>query len=403
MTVYFFENEVANANENTKPQNTLIAKSDDDLKQTAIAYLQGQCPDLSVSTITETTDGLTAKFSLNSHHEIVNAVLMTLGKITEDEAWNYDQQGRCGVAISHPETHASLQNSTPQAINNSGVGDTVSDDHAKVDQLGQDCHKSILSQQLASKPKSDNLNLSEVFGVCGTDHKAMMDVRQSSTSHTDGGSEMTNTADRHHDKSIFSKQPYHKTSAANLTAEDIKMPVIEVTQTKPLRSAINSNTVNLMEAFNVRGTDNQNVKKEISTTQTDGGSVVDNTAERHHDKSIFSKQACHKTSAENLTAEDIKMPVVEKEVLRKDWASLADQRFYDGMLPDSQKIALVAIIDYVKRKNVIIGSDAEIYRWLYHTVSHHERYYSRATNFKHLANILIKQLMNKRFEKAQWF
>ena len=73
------------------------------------------------------------------------------------------------------------------------------------------------------------------------------------------------------------------------------------------------------------------------------------------------------------------------------------------MLPDSQKIALVAIIDYVKRKGVVLGSDTEIYRWLYHTVSHHERYYSRATSFKHLANILIKQLMNKRFERPSGF
>lgn len=251
--VSFFDNDVANGNESTK-QNTFIADSNDDLKQEAIAYLQAQCPDVTASAISETIDALTARFSLTSQHEIVNAVLMTLGKITEDEAWNYDQQGRCGVAISHPETHASLQNSTPQAINNSGVGDTVSDDHAKVDQLGQDCHKSILSQRLnrvASQPNSDNLNLIEVFGVCGTDHKAMIDVRQNSTSHTDGDSEMTNTAERHHDKSTFSKQAYHKTSAANLTAEDIKMPV------------------------------------------------------------------------------------VEKEVLRKDWASLADQNFYEGVLPDS--------------------------------------------------------------------
>lgn len=73
------------------------------------------------------------------------------------------------------------------------------------------------------------------------------------------------------------------------------------------------------------------------------------------------------------------------------------------MLPDSQKIALVAIIDYVKRKGIVIGSAQEIYRWLYHTASNHTHYYSRATSFKHLANILIKQLMNKKFEKPSGF
>jgi len=136
----------------------------------------------------------------------------------------------------------------------------------------------------------------------------------------------------------------------------------------------------------------------ISTTQMDGGSVVDNTADFHHDKIIKVNQPCYKDR--HL---DINMPVVEQEVLRKDWASLADQQFYEGLLPDSQKIALVAIIDYVKRKGVVIGSDSEIYRWLYHTVSNHQHYYSRATNFKHLANILIKQLMNRHFERPSGF
>ena len=156
-TVSFFENDVANANENNKPQNTLIARPDDDLKEAAIAYLQGQCPDLSASSITKIIEDLTTRFALNSQYEIVNAVLMTLGKITEDEAWDYHQQGVYAVvssveaeikendsannnaanlvnrfelsgATSHPETGASLQNSSTQ-INHESIIVSTRDEH----------------------------------------------------------------------------------------------------------------------------------------------------------------------------------------------------------------------------------------------------------------------------------
>ena len=97
------------------------------------------------------------------------------------------------------------------------------------------------------------------------------------------------------------------------------------------------------------------------------------------------------------------MPIIEKEILLKDWASLAEQNFYEDVLPDCQKIALVAVIDYVKRKGVVIGSDEEVYRWLYHAASNHRYYYSQATSFKHLVNILIKALLAKRFNKPSGF
>ena len=323
LTVSFFENDAANGKEHTKPQNTLITRPDDDLKEAAIAYLQSQCPDLSASTITKIVEDLIARFALNSHHEIVNAVLMTLGKITEDEAWDYHQQGVCAV-VSSVEAETKENDS-------------------------------------ANNNAANLVNRFELSGA--TSHPETVASLQNSSTQINHESIIVSTRDEHHDKINDSKQA--------------EQP--------------NSN--------------NQNVKKEISTTQTGGGGVMayDNTTKFNHDQSIASNQDYHKNSDVNLTAEDIKMPVVEKEVLRKDWASLADQSFYEGVLPDCQKIALLAIIDYAKRKGVVIGSDAEIYRWLYHTVSHHERYYSRATNFKHLANILIKQLMNKRFERPSGF
>ena len=103
------------------------------------------------------------------------------------------------------------------------------------------------------------------------------------------------------------------------------------------------------------------------------------------------------------TMQDIDMPIVEKEVLRKNWASLADQSFHRGILPECQKIALVAVIDYVKRQGVLIGSDKEVYQWLYHMASNQEHYYSQAINFKHWCNIAISQLKRRRLECPKGF
>ena len=175
-TVSFFENDACNGKKNTKHQNTLIARPDDDLKEAAIAYLQSQCPDLSASTITKIVEDLIARFALNSHHEIVNAVLMTLGKITEDEAWDYHQQGVCAVvssveaetkendsannnaanlvnrfelsgATSHPETVASLQNSSTQ-INHESIIVSTRDEH----------HDKINDSKQAEQPNSNTVN-----------------------------------------------------------------------------------------------------------------------------------------------------------------------------------------------------------------------------------------------------
>ncbi|WP_119328389.1 hypothetical protein [Cysteiniphilum halobium] len=103
------------------------------------------------------------------------------------------------------------------------------------------------------------------------------------------------------------------------------------------------------------------------------------------------------------TLTDLKMPIIEKEVLYKDWASLAEQSLGLGAVTECQKIAIVAIIDYVKRKGVVITSDQEVYEWLYHTVANYEYYFSGATNFKHLANILIKRLVNQSFNHPSGF
>ena len=100
---------------------------------------------------------------------------------------------------------------------------------------------------------------------------------------------------------------------------------------------------------------------------------------------------------------DLVMSHADTYVLRQDWASKADQNFYTGVLPDSQQLALVAMIDYVKRKGITITLDQEVYEWLYHMASNKDYYYSRAKNFKHWCNIVMRQLMQRRLHKPAWF
>lgn len=102
-------------------------------------------------------------------------------------------------------------------------------------------------------------------------------------------------------------------------------------------------------------------------------------------------------------ASDITMPNVDAYRLRQDWVSKADQGFYTGILPESQQFALVAMIDYVKRKCTTITIDQEVYEWLYHMASNKDYYYSRARNFKHWCNIVMRQLMQKRLSKPIGF
>ncbi len=100
---------------------------------------------------------------------------------------------------------------------------------------------------------------------------------------------------------------------------------------------------------------------------------------------------------------ELAIPVIEQEVLKKDWASLAQQDLVKGTVTECQKVALVAIIDYVKRKGVVISSEQEVYQWLYHTVANYTYYFSGATSFKHLANMLIKQLIHQCFNRPSGF
>ena len=133
-------------------------------------------------------------------------------------------------------------------------------------------------------------------------------------------------------------------------------------------------------------------------------SVNDETANDAEKEKV--KPIQYIASNKNITTpmvNDLAMPVVDKVALKKDWISLADQNFNESVLPDCQKIALVAIIDYVKRHNVVITSDQEMYQWLYCAVVNHNYYFSRATSFKHLANILIKQLMARGFNRPSGF
>ena len=100
---------------------------------------------------------------------------------------------------------------------------------------------------------------------------------------------------------------------------------------------------------------------------------------------------------------DLTMPHANNYVLRQDWANKAEQNFYTGILPDSQKLALVAMIDYVKRKGITITVEQEVYEWLYHMASNQEYYYSRTKNFKHWCNIAMRQLMQCRLHKPAGF
>lgn len=103
------------------------------------------------------------------------------------------------------------------------------------------------------------------------------------------------------------------------------------------------------------------------------------------------------------TLADIEMPKVSDKRLRHDLASEAEQVFFNGKLPYSQTVALVGIIDYVKRQGVVIGSDKEVYQWLYHMASNKDYYYSNAVNFKHWCNIAMSQLRQRRLHRPAGF
>ncbi|WP_203368756.1 hypothetical protein [Cysteiniphilum marinum] len=103
------------------------------------------------------------------------------------------------------------------------------------------------------------------------------------------------------------------------------------------------------------------------------------------------------------TLADIEMPKVSDTRLRHDLASEAEQVFCNGKLPYSQTVALVGIIDYVKRQGVVIGSDKEVYQWLYHMASNKDYYYSNAVNFKHWCNIAMSQLRQRRLHRPAGF
>ena len=77
--------------------------------------------------------------------------------------------------------------------------------------------------------------------------------------------------------------------------------------------------------------------------------------------------------------------------MRQDWVNKAEQDFYTGSLPNSQQLTLVTIIDYIKRKGIIITVEQEVYEWLYHMASKKDYYYNWVNNFKHWCNIVMRQ------------
>lgn len=72
-------------------------------------------------------------------------------------------------------------------------------------------------------------------------------------------------------------------------------------------------------------------------------------------------------------------------------------------MPQSQQSTLASLIDHAKRKGVTITVEQEIYELLYHMESNRNYYYSRAKNFKHRYEILIRQLMQNRLNKSVGF
>lgn len=88
----------------------------------------------------------------------------------------------------------------------------------------------------------------------------------------------------------------------------------------------------------------------------------------------------------------------------KDVCSHACQLFTDylGFVPYSQRIALSAVVDFVKRKGRLIN-EQEVYQWLIYMLLHQDKFFSRAKDFKHWCNIVIKQLKRNRLNKPNGF
>ncbi len=103
------------------------------------------------------------------------------------------------------------------------------------------------------------------------------------------------------------------------------------------------------------------------------------------------------------TQEELKRPVLSEAEKHADLVKAADQSLYVGILPDCQRKALAAIIDYVKRQGVVIGCNNEMYRWLYFMVSKSNRSYSKAHDFTHWCHIAISQLQQKKLNRPIGF
>ena len=101
--------------------------------------------------------------------------------------------------------------------------------------------------------------------------------------------------------------------------------------------------------------------------------------------------------------DDLTMPQLSEKERQADLIKQADQSLYIGILPDCQRKALVAIIDYVQRKGVVIGCEKEMYQWLYYMLCREYRSYSNAKDFTHWCNIAISQLMKKKVNRPIGF
>lgn len=144
------------------------------------------------------------------------------------------------------------------------------------------------------------------------------------------------------------------------------------------------------------------VKVPTKAANDSANNLLKNLWEDANTGDVNSTQSVKQQSAVPTLA-DIEMPKVSDKRLRHDLASEAEQAFFQGKLPYSQTLALVGIIDYVKRQGVVIGSEKEVYQWLYHMASNKSFYYSNAVNFKHWCNIAMSQLRQIRLHRPAGF
>lgn len=185
-----------------------------------------------------------------------------------------------------------------------------------------------------------------------------------------------------------------------LTAKKNKKKEKEATSLNSSYLLTESNILYLIEIFSLKGINSASL---ILKTARDVANEHINLSFNGLIRILNNRLIKFSKDKKSLKILDVNIPKVDIYTLKKDWASKAAQKFYADKLPCSQKIALVAIIHYVKDKGIIISSEQEVYEWLYYMAINQNYYYSKARSFKHWCNIVIKQFIQKRLNKPKGF